>query len=42
MRGIATNGDASPFVIIDGYTGELGLLYPNEVETIAVLKLVHI
>ena len=38
IRGIATNGDASPLVIIDGYIGELGLLNPNDVETITVLK----
>ena len=38
LRGIATNGDASPLVIIDGYIGELGLLNPNDVETITVLK----
>ncbi|MFE3866707.1 SusC/RagA family TonB-linked outer membrane protein [Flavobacterium sp. LS2P90] len=38
IRGIATNGDAAPLVIIDGYIGELGLLNPNDVETITVLK----
>ena len=38
IRGIATNGDASPLVIIDGYIGELGLLNPNDLETITVLK----
>lgn len=38
IRGIATNGDASPLTIIDGYIGELGLLNPNDVETITVLK----
>ncbi len=38
IRGIATNGDASPLVIIDGYIGELGLLNPNDVETLTVLK----
>ena len=38
IRGIATNNDASPLVIIDGYIGELGLLNPNDVETITVLK----
>jgi hypothetical protein len=25
IRGIATNGDAKPLTIIDGYIGELGL-----------------
>jgi len=38
IRGIATNGDASPLVIIDGYIGELGLLNPNDVESLTVLK----
>jgi TonB-linked SusC/RagA family outer membrane protein len=38
IRGIATNGDAAPLVIIDGYIGELGLLNPNDVETMTVLK----
>jgi hypothetical protein len=30
IRGIATNGNAAPLVIIDGYIGELGLLNPND------------
>ncbi|WP_372794212.1 SusC/RagA family TonB-linked outer membrane protein [Lutibacter sp.] len=38
IRGIATNGDNKPLTIIDGYVGELGLLNPNDVETITVLK----
>jgi TonB-linked SusC/RagA family outer membrane protein len=38
IRGIATNGDNRPLTIIDGYIGELGLLNPNDVETITVLK----
>lgn len=38
IRGIATNGQNAPYVIIDGYVGELGLLNPNDVETITVLK----
>lgn len=38
IRGIATNGDNKPLTIIDGYIGELGLLNPNDVETITVLK----
>jgi hypothetical protein len=39
IRGIATNGDAKPLTIIDGYIGELGLLNPNDVETITVKKM---
>jgi len=38
IRGIATNGNAEPLTIIDGYIGELGLLNPNDIESITVLK----
>jgi TonB-linked SusC/RagA family outer membrane protein len=38
IRGIGTNGNADPYVLIDGYAGELGLLNPNDIETISVLK----
>ena len=38
IRGIATNGQNGPTAIIDGYVGELGLLNPNDIETITVLK----
>ncbi|KOS05178.1 hypothetical protein AM493_03360 [Flavobacterium akiainvivens] len=38
IRGIATNGDANPVVIIDGYQGELGLLNASDIESITVLK----
>ncbi|QZK89894.1 TonB-dependent receptor [Flavobacterium sp. CHNK8] len=38
IRGIATNGENKPTTIIDGYVGELGLLNPNDIETITVLK----
>ena len=38
IRGIGTNGTAGPTTIIDGYVGELGLLNPNDIETITVLK----
>ena len=38
IRGIATNGENRPTTIIDGYVGELGLLNPNDIETITVLK----
>jgi len=38
IRGISTNGDASPTVIIDGYEGNLNTLNPNDIETITVLK----
>lgn len=38
IRGIATNGENKPTVIIDGYVGDLGVLNPNDIETITVLK----
>lgn len=38
IRGISTNGQNAPTVIIDGYIGELGLLNPNDIESITVLK----
>ncbi len=38
IRGIATNGNADPLTIIDGYIGELGLLNPNDIESLTVLK----
>ena len=38
IRGISTNGDASPVVIIDGYQGDLNTLNPDDVESITVLK----
>ncbi|WP_264536930.1 SusC/RagA family TonB-linked outer membrane protein [Flavobacterium sp. N1736] len=38
IRGVATNGQNGPTAIIDGYVGELGLLNPNDIETITVLK----
>ncbi len=38
IRGIATNGQNAPTAIIDGYVGELGLLNPNDIESLTVLK----
>lgn len=38
IRGISTNGDASPVAIIDGYQGDLNTLNPNDIESITVLK----
>ncbi|MEE4198396.1 MAG: TonB-dependent receptor [Bacteroidales bacterium] len=38
IRGISTNGDASPTVIIDGYAGDLGTLNPSDIESITILK----
>ncbi|KKK53741.1 hypothetical protein LCGC14_3091730, partial [marine sediment metagenome] len=38
IRGVSTNGQNAPLVIIDGYQSELGLLNPNDIESITVLK----
>ncbi|KAF2334967.1 SusC/RagA family TonB-linked outer membrane protein [Flavobacterium daemonense] len=38
IRGVATNGQNAPTAIIDGYVGDFGLLNPNDIETITVLK----
>lgn len=42
IRGIGTNGNPDPTVIIDGYilenSADLGLLNPNDIESITVLK----
>jgi TonB-dependent starch-binding outer membrane protein SusC len=38
IRGISTNGDASPVAIIDGYQGDLNTLNPGDIESITVLK----
>ena len=38
IRGISTNGDASPVAIIDGYQGDLNTLNPDDIATITVLK----
>ena len=38
IRGIGTNGDASPVAIIDGYIGDLNTLSPDDIESVTVLK----
>lgn len=38
IRGVSTNGDASPQVIIDGYIGDLTTINPSDIESITVLK----
>lgn len=38
IRGIATNGNADPLVLVDGYISSLSDLNFNDVETITVLK----
>jgi TonB-linked SusC/RagA family outer membrane protein len=38
IRGIATNGNSKPTVIIDGYEGDLSILNPADIKSITVLK----
>ncbi|WP_116125524.1 SusC/RagA family TonB-linked outer membrane protein [Lewinella sp. IMCC34183] len=38
IRGVSTNGQNAPLVIIDGYQGDLSTLNPSDIETITVLK----
>jgi TonB-linked SusC/RagA family outer membrane protein len=38
IRGVGTNGQNGPAVIIDGYIGDLSILNPNDVESMTVLK----
>lgn len=38
IRGVATNGENRPTVIIDGYVGDLDLINPSDIETMTVLK----
>ncbi|MDK2773013.1 MAG: TonB-dependent receptor [Flavobacterium sp.] len=38
IRGISSNGENGPLILIDGYQGDIDLLNPNDVESITVLK----
>lgn len=38
IRGVSTNGQNAPLVIIDGYQADLNTLNPSDIETITVLK----
>ncbi|MEL7159954.1 MAG: SusC/RagA family TonB-linked outer membrane protein, partial [Bacteroidota bacterium] len=38
IRGVSTNGQNAPLVIIDGYQGDLSVVNPTDIETITVLK----
>lgn len=38
IRGVGTNGQAGPLVLIDGYDGQLELLNPGDIESFTVLK----
>jgi len=38
IRGIGSNGDNGPLIIVDGYRGDLSSINPNDVESISILK----
>ena len=38
IRGVASNSENGPLVLIDGYQGSLETLNPNDVESISILK----
>ncbi len=38
IRGVSSNGDNGPLVIIDGYKGDLNSINPNDIETFSILK----
>jgi len=38
IRGVSTNGDPTPAIIIDGYEGDLNTINPSDIESITVLK----
>ena len=38
IRGVSTNGQNAPLVIIDGYQGDLSTVNPNDIADITVLK----
>lgn len=38
IRGIGTNGNNAPTVIIDGFVGDLSNINPNDIESLTVLK----
>ncbi|MFB9056814.1 SusC/RagA family TonB-linked outer membrane protein [Mariniflexile ostreae] len=38
IRGISSNGDNGPLIIIDGYKGDLNSINPSDIETFSILK----
>lgn len=38
IRGLASNSNNGPLVIIDGYQGDLNTINPNDIESISILK----
>ncbi len=38
VRGVSSNGDNGPLVIIDGYKGDLNSINPSDIESFSILK----
>ena len=38
IRGVSSNGDNGPLVIIDGYKGDLNSINPSDIESFSILK----
>ena len=38
IRGVSSNGDNGPLVIIDGYKGDLNTINPSDIESFSILK----
>lgn len=38
IRGIASNSNNGPYILIDGYEGDISLLNPSDIESISILK----
>ncbi|WP_282124632.1 SusC/RagA family TonB-linked outer membrane protein [Algibacter mikhailovii] len=38
IRGVSSNGDNGPLVIVDGYKGDLNTINPSDIETFSILK----
>ncbi|KAA5827455.1 TonB-dependent receptor [Algibacter amylolyticus] len=38
IRGVSSNGDNGPLIIIDGYKGDLNSINPSDIETFSILK----
>lgn len=38
IRGVSSNGDNGPLIIIDGYKGDLNTINPSDIETFSILK----
>ncbi|WP_298532202.1 TonB-dependent receptor [uncultured Algibacter sp.] len=38
IRGVSSNGDNGPLVIVDGYKGDLNTINPSDIESFSILK----